>query len=107
MPKTRFLSTYCSEFARRIGEDGVESRGSLGDEFPWGGNGELVGMVTSSNSTVPSRAVSSKLNPLELSVRKPFTSSGIPPKAWKAAKLFGLNILESCPGEKAKGLSST
>src|ERR1700733_4760080 len=29
MPKTRFLSTYCSEFARCIGEDGAERTGSL------------------------------------------------------------------------------
>jgi hypothetical protein len=87
MPKTRFLSTYRSELAWRIDEDVVDRARPRGDGFPLRGKAELVVAVTSSNPTVPSKAVSSRLNPLERCVRRPSTRPCNPPKAQKAARL--------------------
>jgi hypothetical protein len=107
MPNTRFLSIYGSELVWRIGADAVGHGAEPRDSTPFSAKVELAALVTLLKSTVPSNVVSSILNPLELSVRKPCSRPRNPPNAQKALRLFGLNILESCPGEKAYGLSST
>jgi len=92
MPKTRFLSTYRSELIWRIGADIVERTGSLKDESPRRGEAELVVAMTSSNSTVPSNAVSSRLNPLRRFVRRPKTRPCNPPMHKKLRGSFDWTI---------------
>jgi hypothetical protein len=67
----------------------------------------LEAETASLKEIVPSRTVSSTLNPAFRSVRRPFSMPASPPMAYKAAWLFGLNRRPSWPGEKANLLLST
>ena len=92
MPKTRFLSTYRSELIWRIGTDIVERTGSLKDESPRRGEAELVVAMTSSNSTVPSNAVSPRLNPLRGLFAGPRQGPATPPMHKKLRGSFDWTI---------------
>lgn len=96
MPNTRFLSMYSSEFVWRIGVDAVEHGRGPRDRTSCG-NAELAASVTLSKSAVPSNVVSSMLNPLELSVRKPSTRPCNPPQCAERPQTLWVEQLGKLP----------
>ena len=104
-PNTRFLSTYRSELVSCPSEDRAGRLSFTVEKVLWFRGLELVDVVTTPDVVIPSTLPSSKLNPLQLSVRSPCIIPLSPPTVRKAAMLFELTSVERAFGDNANGFS--